>query len=126
MALYPDHPRGSLKARRLGAFIKGGLAFEVIRPGYDSQGRRRLQWTQIVHEGVPIYEAKLSTSLEATFARFDELWDQTIGDDESMLHQALASVKRERVAKFRDGATGVTPAPSASKDGRGDGLRQTS
>ena len=45
---------GALKANKIGSFVLGGETFHIIRPGYDSQGRRRTTWTQFVHEDIPI------------------------------------------------------------------------
>lgn len=122
ITLYPDHPQ-PLTANKVGAFVRAMQTFEVIRPGFDAQGRPRKGWTQIIHGGIPIYEAKVQTTLDNVIERFDQLWDRTIGADEDLLDRALAAVKRERVEKFRDGQSGESPAPAIVKDGRGYGRR---
>jgi hypothetical protein len=107
---------GALEGNCVGRFVRAGLAFDVIRPGFDAQGVKRQTWTQIVHEGVPIYEVKVRTDLDNVIDRFDALWESHIGDDEAFLARALASVKRERVSKFRDGKSGVASAPTLAHD----------
>lgn len=115
---------GALRGNKVGSIVKGPRTFDIIRPGYDAQGRRRTKWTQIVHDGVPIFEMKVRTDMNAVLDRFDQLWGRFIGpDDCDLADRALAGVKRERTSKFRDGRTGVEPAPSVAIDGRGDGQR---
>lgn len=97
--------------------------FDIIRPGYDAQGRRRLQWTQFVHHGVPIFEMKVRVDLGKAIRRFDALWSQHIGGDQELLDQALFAAKRERTSRFRDGVSGEAPAPALVKDGRPGGHR---
>lgn len=109
---------GAIIAHRVSGFVRAGYSFDVVRPGFDAQGRKRETWTQIVHEGVPVYEVKLKTPLKNVLDRFEQAWDKTIGDDEDLLARALASVKRERNAKFMDGESGEAPAPALSRDGR--------
>lgn len=114
---------GALQANRVGSFVKGRRTFDVIRPGYDAQGRQRLTWTQVVHQGVPVFEVKVRGPLNAALDRFDALWTRAFGgrDDAPLVAQALAATMKERRTKFRDGKTGETPAPSISRDGRGTG-----
>lgn len=112
---------GAVKANEVSRFVRAGKVFVVIRPGYDAQGEKRATWTQIVHEDVPIYEVKVRTALDNVLDKFDILWDRHIGDEDeqnAFLNRALESVKRERRAKFRDGRSGVAPAPALSRDGR--------
>ncbi|AFO71695.1 hypothetical protein CcrKarma_gp144 [Caulobacter virus Karma] len=103
---------GALTGKLVGRFVRAGQAFDVVRPGFDAQGIKRQTWTQIVHGGVPVFEVKVRTDLDNVIDRFDELWERHIGEDEDLLARALASVKKERTAKFRDGKSGVTPAPT--------------
>ncbi len=114
---------GAIQANKIGSFVKGGETFHVIRPGYCSQAKRRLKWTQIVHEDVPIFEAKVDVDFKHILAQFDSLWDRTIGEDRDLFQKALANCKRERRRKFKDGKTGETVAPSVTRDGRGAGRR---
>jgi hypothetical protein len=112
---------GALQANRVGAFIKGGRAFDVIRPGFDSQARKHKSWTQIVHEGVPVFTVKLLSPLEVVLARFEELWADLIGDDADLLARALEMSRNDHLRRFKDGVTGETPAPSLTRDGRDQG-----
>lgn len=111
---------GALEANEVSRFVREGETFKVIRPGYDAQGEKKATWTQIVHEDVPIYEVKVKSTLDNVLDKFDILWDRHFDedDDPAFLAAALASVKRERRRKFRDGRSGVSPAPALSKDGR--------
>jgi hypothetical protein len=115
---------GEIKAHRVGSFVKAGCAFDVIRPGYDSQARRRQSWTQVVHEGVPIYTVKMLSSIEDILERFDELWDLNIGDDANLMARALSMTKNAHVKRFKDGVTGESPAPSISRDGCEQGVQR--
>jgi hypothetical protein len=124
LRLYPDHPRGEIKAHCVGSFVKDGEAFDVIRPGYDIQGRRKIQWTQVVHGGVPIFEHRLTCDIVEVMERFDRLWDKHIGDDADIRVAALAATKKTRLQRFRDGVTGEPPAPALTRDGRPDGERK--
>lgn len=123
LLLYPEHANGSIRANRIGAFVRGDKTFDIIRPGFDAQGRKRGSWTQVVHEGVPVYEVKVQTGLANVIAQFDQQWDRTIGADDELLGRALQAVKRERTTRYRDGESGESPAPALSRDGRGQGRR---
>jgi len=113
---------GAIKAHCIGSFMKGPHAIDIIRPGYDSQGRRRNGWTQFVHKGVPIFEVKMQKTLAVAQERFDTLWEKYIGAPNSELaFKALAAVHKERIEKFQDGKTGESAAPALTRDGRGDG-----
>jgi hypothetical protein len=114
---------GAIKANRIGAFVLGGETFYVTRPGYCSQGKRRSEWTQIVHEGIPIYEVKLSVDMAQVISNFETSWKRWIGDDRALLGKALTACKKERRKKFRDEKTGVEPAPTFSRDSTAQGLR---
>lgn len=103
---------GALKANRVSSVVRLDQTFDIIRPGFDAQGRRRTSWTQIVHEGVPVFEVKVLTDLDNVLDKFERQFDRDIGQDADLLTQALAQVKRERRAKFRDGVSGVEPAPA--------------
>jgi hypothetical protein len=117
---------GAIRANLIGSFVMGGENFHVIRPGYCSQGKRRLTWTQIVHEDVPIFEVKFgSGELVHVFDRFETMWKRTIGDDRDLLARALTACKAARRRKFKDGVSGEAPAPSAALDKRGEGRRYT-
>lgn len=116
---------GALQANRIGAFTRCGATFDIVRPGYDAQGRRRHTWTQFVFEGVPVFEVKKQVQLDAAMDQFDALWKQHIGADCDLLRRALQAARNERLAKFRDGRTGESPAPAVSVDGREDGKSYT-
>ncbi|AFU86621.1 hypothetical protein D869_gp293 [Caulobacter phage CcrRogue] len=107
---------GALEGNCVGRFVRAGQTFDVIRPGYDAQGVKRQTWTQIIHDGVPVFEVKVRTDLDNVIDRFDALWERHIGDDDDLLARALTSVKRERASKFRDGKAGVAPAPTLAHD----------
>uniref|UniRef100_A0AB74UGB2 Uncharacterized protein n=1 Tax=Caulobacter phage BL57 TaxID=3348355 RepID=A0AB74UGB2_9VIRU len=109
---------GVLEGNCVGRFVRAGLTFDLIRPGFDSQGNKKQTWTQVLHEGVPIYEAKVRTEVENVIDRFDDLWEVHIGEDEDLLKKALAAVKKERASKFMDGKSGVAPAPALAHDER--------
>lgn len=116
---------GAIRANRIGSFVMGGETFHVIRPGYCTQGKRRENWTQVVHEDIPIFEAKLKVELTHVFDQFESKWKRTIGDDRDLLLRALAACKKERRRKFKDGVSGEAPAQSITRDGRGEGRRYT-
>lgn len=117
---------GAIRANKVGAFVMGGETFHVIRPGYDTQARRRTTWTQVVHEDVPIYAVKVRTDLAAVIAQFEAQWRRHIDDDAVILSKALALCKGERRRKFKDGVTGESPAPAAKLDSSGQGVRYPS
>lgn len=112
---------GALKANQVGAFQRLGVNFQIIHPGYDTQGRRRTNWTQVVHDGVPIWEWKLSAPTDTVLAHFDSLWKESIGRNRRLLKSALKQVVNDRRSRFKDGITGVEPAPALVQDGRGPG-----
>ena len=120
--LYPDHPAGALKATVVGSFMRHRQILYVIRPGYDAQGRRRTGWTQIVHDGVPIWEHKLKAPVSKVLAHFDSLWKEAIGQNRKLAEEALKGVKQARMRVYRDGLSGVEPAPALTRDGRDEGL----
>lgn len=109
---------GDVEAHLVGQFLIDGHSIEVIRPGYDSQGRRRKVWTQFVWNGVPIYEVKVQCKLAHAIERFELNWarafDESTPDE---IKAALEGARRERTRKFRDGRSGETPAPSITLDG---------
>lgn len=109
---------GAIQANKIGSFIMGGETFHIIRPGYCSQGKRRLTWTQFVHDGVPIYETKVRVELDKVIQQFESMWRRHIGDDLDLLARALANTKKEHLRKFRDGVSGEAPAPTVAHDGR--------
>lgn len=108
----------AIRANKLGAFVMGGEPFQVIRPGYDIQGRRRTTWTQIIHEDIPIFTARKDAPLREVIAQFESLWSRAIGEDRDLLLRALAACKKEHRRKFRDGESGEAPAPTISRDGK--------
>lgn len=114
---------GAIKANKVGAFVMGGETFHIIRPGYDSQGRRQPRWTQFVHEDIPIYQVKMDVDLDTAMDRFEAAFKTTIGDDRSLLAKALAGAKASHRARFMDSETGLEPAPTTSQDGPGQGRR---
>lgn len=120
--LYADHPDGAIRANRVGSFVHGGLTFDLISPGYDTQGNRRPNWYQIVHGDVPIFDHKYPNStIDIVIDRFEALWEKTFGADLSILPRALEMTKQARRACFRDGRTAMSPAQSITRDGRGEG-----
>ena len=110
-----------MKANKIGSFVMGGETFHVVRPGFDIQGRKRTAWTQVVHEDIPVYESRLDVPLDQVLKRFEEQFDALIGDDRKLLAQALKQTKAEHRKKFKDGVSGVEPAPTSSQDGRATG-----
>ncbi|UTC28999.1 hypothetical protein MARCHEWKA_04870 [Brevundimonas phage vB_BpoS-Marchewka] len=114
---------GALKANKIGAFVLGGETFHIIKPGYDSQGRRQPRWTQFVHEDVPVYQVKMDVDLDVAMDRFETAFKASIGDDRALLTKALAGAKASHRARFMDGKTGVEPAPTATQDGVNTGRR---
>lgn len=116
---------GALKANVLGSFVRGGETFHVIRPGYCIQGKRRTNWTQIVHEDIPVFESKMGMDLQGVTAKFRELWTNNIGDDPELLKRALAATKQERRRKFRDGRSGEAIAPATTRSKRDKGVKYT-
>jgi hypothetical protein len=113
---------GALKANQVGAFQRLGVNFQIIHPGYDSQGRRRTHWTQIVYDGVPIWEWKLNAPMETVTALFDADWKRHIGKNKRLLMHALRQTVAARAARFKDGISGVEPAPALHRDGPGEGV----
>jgi hypothetical protein len=114
---------GAIKANHVGAFTRGGVIFDIVSPGYDSQGRRRTSWIQYVHEGVPVFETKMDCSLKESLELFDSLWKESIGDNASLLVKAIAAAKVERLSRFKDGKTGIEGAPALKVDGRPEGKK---
>lgn len=125
--LYEGHPKGEIKANVVGAFMRSGRHLYVVRPGYDAQGRRRQNWTQIVMDGVPVWEWKRLAPVGDVLDHFDRLWKQHIGSDTTLMRRALKMTKTFRTRIYRDGLAGEEPAPAlTSKGGRGEGLRRAS
>lgn len=102
---------GEINANVVGGFMRLGQNFLVIHPGYDSQGRRRTNWTQVVYDGVPVWEWKLSAPLDVVLEKFDEDFKTHIGKSPRVLAQSLRQCVAARRARFKDGVTGVEPAP---------------
>lgn len=122
ITLYPDHPSGEIKAHVVGSFMRHGAILYVVRPGYDAQGRSRPSWTQVVHDGVPIWEHKLRADLSKVLAQFDSLWKASIGQNRKLSAEALLATRAARLRTFKDGAAGIEPAAALTRDGRGDGI----
>lgn len=122
LTLYPAHPAGEIKAHVVGSFMRHGVTLYVVRPGYDAQGRSRASWTQVVHDGVPIWEHKLRAPLNKVLAQFDSLWKTAIGQNRRLSAEALVATRAARLRTFKDGMSGVEPAAAVSRDGRGDGI----
>ncbi len=114
---------GVIKANRVGSFVRDGETFDIIRPGFDSQGRSHKTWTQFVHEGVPVYTIKLQANMTEALEQFDAVWEKSISPKPSLLKKALANAKADHKAKFKDGTTGIEPAPAVSVDGRPEGRK---
>jgi hypothetical protein len=120
---YVDLYDGSLRANRVGEIERNGIHIDIIRPGYDAQGRRRVAWTQFVVDGVPIFETKIRMDTRAAVERFDKLWTETFEAISDDIPAALEACRRDHLSKFRDGSAGEPPAPSLAHDGRPDGKR---
>jgi hypothetical protein len=116
---------GVIQGHKVGSFLKGGEAFQVVSPGYCIQGKRRGTWTQVVHEDIPVFTVKMDVPLTKVMEQFDRRWDSVIGKDRELMQRALAACKAEHRRKFRDGASGEEPAPTISRDGRATGPRYT-
>lgn len=114
---------GQIKANKIGSFVLAGETFHIIRPGYDVQGKRRTTWTQVVHDDVPVFQIKVTTSLEQVIATFEDLFRRKVGDDPTVLARALDASKAEHRKKFMDGKTGEAPAPTKTLDGKHEGRR---
>ena len=112
---------GALKGRVVGAFVRLGRDFTVIRPGFDAQGRKRTTWTQVVVDDVPIWEWKITAPLDFVLAKFDSEMKRTIGRDKALFERALQMAQNRRRKVFRDGVAGEAPAPSVALDGRQGG-----
>ena len=123
ITLYPDHPAGEIRAHVVGSFMRHGATLYVIRPGYDAQGRSRKSWTQVVHDGVPIWEHKLRAPLNKVLAQFDSLWRSSIGQNRKLSAEALIATKAARQRAYMDGMSGIEPAPALTRDGRDEGFR---
>lgn len=115
---------GAIKAHKVGSFLMGGEHFHLIRPGYCIQGKRRLGWSQVVHDDVPVFEVKLGQDARAAMTEFEAQFARHIGDNPELLAKALDACKKERRRKFRDGTSGEAPAPGLP-EGRGEGRRYT-
>lgn len=122
VTLYEDHPTGALKAQVIGGFMAGGRHLLVIRPGYDAQGRRRSKWTQVVDGDIPIWEFKRQAPLAQVLEHFQGLWKKSFSRNAKLIEQAMEMTKAARRRRFRDGESGVAPAPALTRDGRGAGL----
>ncbi|UTU07895.1 hypothetical protein CcrC1_gp209 [Caulobacter phage C1] len=118
LILYAGHDRGSLKARVVGTFMRSGQTFNVIHPGYDAQGRRRSTWTQVCVDDVPVWEWKLTAPISTVLENFDRLMSKSIGKDKKLLKAAIRATQNNRRDRFKDGVSGVEPAPSLTLDGR--------
>ena len=114
---------GAIKGNKIGAFVMGGETFHVVRPGFDVQGRKRTAWTQVCHDDIPVYTVKMDVPLDAVIAKFEREFDATVRGDPAILARALEMSKTEHRRKFKDGVSGVEPAPALTRDGRGDGAR---
>ncbi len=118
---------GQIKAHWVGAMVRGDQPFEVIRPGYDAQGKRRLTWTQFVHDDIPIYEVKVNIGLREACQKFtDEFRRFGLDQNPALLARALEQTKSGRRRRFKDGVSGEAPAPTTSQDGKREGVRHRS
>lgn len=111
---------GQLMANRVGRIVRAGIEFDIIRPGYDTQGRRRTTWTQFCVEGVSVYEYRKQARLDKAIRQFDKLWAKRIGTNDDLARAAVAAARKERQGKFRNGTSGESPAPALRIDGRPD------
>lgn len=112
---------GSIVANRAARYSKAGLNFDIISPGYDVQGNKRETWTQFVYKGVPVFEIKLRVKVLQAIAQFDKLWDKHI-TTQKHVREALSQCMSARQKRFKDGKSGVEPAPALTVDGRPDPL----
>lgn len=113
---------GEIQANVVGGFVKNGVAFTIIRPGYCIQGRRRPTWTQVVHGDVPVFEVRMQqASIAGITQKFDDRWDALIGADAQFASIVLEACKKARRARFKDGVTGEEFAPSITQGGKGRG-----
>lgn len=124
--LYKDHPQGSITASVVGSFMLGRRHLLVVRPGYDAQGRRRQNWTQVVDGDVPIWEFKRTMALPKVLEHFRALWKKSFAGNAALIERSMDAVKASRRKRFRDGMSGMSPAPSLTRDGRGEGIVYTS
>lgn len=107
---------GQIKANVIGGFTRLGVNFKLIHPGYDAQGRRR-PWTQVVYEGVPVWEWKIQAAAPHVIDMFDRDLKATIGRSTKLLTRALKATVKNRTERFKDGVSGVEPAPTARRRG---------
>lgn len=114
---------GSIQGNSVGKITRDGVEIDVIRPGYDAQGRRRVAWTQFVVDGVPIFETKIRMDTRTAIEKFDKLWAEAFGSRSDDLQKALENCRHDHLSKFKDGVSGEPAAPSLSQDGRPDGKR---
>lgn len=109
---------GAIEAHLVGSFIKDGFCFDVIRPGFDAQGRKRQLWTQIVYQGVPIFEVKVQAKLPQVIETFETRWAEVFeGYEPQEIEPALQGTVRERTTRFKDGVSGETTGPGVTIDG---------
>lgn len=112
---------GALKGNFVGGFIKDGYDIQVIRPGLDSQGKRRPAWTQFLIDTIPIFETKLQQPIRDAVATFEAKWDQSLGSlDPEQLAAAVKSALGERRRKFdpdKEPAPGITVDGATTKQG---------
>lgn len=101
--------------------MRHGVFYYAVRPGFDAQGRKRIQWTQIVADGVPIWEHKRRAEVNEVVDLFDSQWKKAFGSNQRFSTEAVAKTREARMRVFRDGRSGVEPAQSLTRDGRGDG-----
>lgn len=113
---------GALTGSVVGGFVRLDENFVVIRPGFDSQGRRHNNWTQIVHGDVPVWEAKVTAPVEVVVEKFNALLTEHFARDKAFLRKMLDQTKKHRIERFRDGESGETPAQTVRLDGRGQGV----
>ena len=122
VTLYADHARGSIKAHVVGGFMRGSRHLLLISPGYDSQGRRRTGWTQVVYGDTPIWEFKRQANSNEVCRQFAKLWDEAFGQRNTpLIEKALQMVVAARNKAWKDGESGMAPAPAITKDGRSAG-----
>jgi hypothetical protein len=117
---------GSIKANKIGSIVRGGITFEIIRPGYNDQGRQMVGWTQFVFKGVPVFEVKRAAELKDAIKKFDDNWDKHIASNEAILAKALEACVKSRRKLFKDGVTGEAPAPSLEVEGLESGTNYPS
>lgn len=119
LMLFEGHERGEVKAHPVHRFTFMGMAIDVIRPGYDIQGVKQMNWTQFVHQGVPIAEGKRLPFDNDAIEKW--LRKRAEGLTKEELKAGIADCKATRLKHWRDEIKGVEPVPAYRIDGQAGG-----